>query len=85
MEQKWFDVEIIGKTTEQKGIFFKSTAYIVAFKFADGETIDRELPFAQYSDLHIGKKISIAMYSLNGKRWYFSAEDARFATMSMPY
>jgi hypothetical protein len=75
MIDKWFNCTIIGKTTETIGLIFKATVYIVAFKFEDGTTVSKRVPFDQYCSFNVGNKKSIHLYSNDGRFWVFDKEE----------
>lgn len=41
--------------------------------------MEREMSFAQYCQLEVGKEYMITMYSHNGHTWYFSEEEAEYS------
>ena len=80
MESQWFEAEVIGKTTEQRGLIFKSTAYIIAVRFTDykSQTGSCETSFDRYCSVKVGELIRIEMYRTNKGTWAAPKEYAEY-------
>jgi len=81
LESKAIKMEVIGKRERTKGLIFKRPEYLVALQIVDEAaqtrpTMQRELPFHQYSGMNVGDKVDVTIYTPNGHTWYFSREEA---------
>jgi hypothetical protein len=74
-------VKILGKMKSQVGWIFKRDAFTVAYEIV-GELcrgrrlFQAEVPFFQYAALKEGEEYLMSMYSVDGKLWYRSEEEA---------
>lgn len=80
LESRWLKCKVIGKTTEQRGLLFKRSAYIIAIQIpgSDPPTMTFEGSFDQYCSVEIGKEISIEFYRTITDRWVASKEYAEY-------
>lgn len=71
MESRWFVGEVIGKTTEQRGLLFKRPVYIIAIRIqnVNPPTIQFETEFDRYAGVKIGTSIRIKLYRTNQGMW----------------
>ena len=83
IEKAVMDLKVIGKQEGTKGLIFKKPKYVVAFQVVDpmanaNPTMEREVSFHQYSAVEVGDVLPIALYTPNGRIWYFSREEAEW-------
>ena len=71
MESRWFVGEVIGKTTEQRGLLFKRTVYIIAIRVQGFKppTMQFETEFDRYAGVKIGNSICLKLYRTNQGMW----------------
>ena len=81
LERRLVDVEVIRKEVRDKSfLFLKWKQYMVVFKPTDSnKVVQRQVQFSQYHDLNVGDKKQLALYSVDGASWYYSAEDTLLA------
>ena len=78
MTRQYYDVVVVDKTHREEGWIFKDVVYYVVFRFVvSGLAVERCVPLQQYYNLAVGDSIKIAMYSKDGRAWFFSEEEAR--------
>lgn len=80
LESQWFEAEVIGKTTEQRGWLFKRTAYIIALRIsgANSPTVAFEASFDQYCSAEVGKGLQIKLYRTITGSWAAPKEYAEY-------
>lgn len=71
MEFKWFEAEVIGKTTEQHGWLWKETAYLLAIRLQDlkPNTLTIPVTFDRYCAHAVGDKIKVKFYRTDRGTW----------------
>lgn len=77
---KWVTAEVVDKTSERKGWFFKKTVYILTLRFPEGnpEIISWTASPKDYYRAEIGEQIRVKMYLLPNGNWTPVAELAEY-------
>ncbi len=73
-------LRVTGKREETRGLIFRRQIYVAAFEFIDesfsGQTLERRVPFHQYSAMEVGDWYKgVFCSSDGGKTWRYSPED----------
>ena len=85
LEEKIVRMLVIDKHEGTTGLIFKKPQYLVMLQPLDEKDITKpsiqlEIPLHRYQKMEINNEIDVGIYSLNGKNWYFSKEEAELLT-----